>query len=64
MQKSEQSISNLHSDWTGHRGPFVLLAITWNVISYVCLKTAPYTLSQWHRYGVIALANVSYCSMQ
>ncbi|CAI7604434.1 unnamed protein product [Penicillium pancosmium] len=57
------TILSLASDWTGHRGPFVLIAITWNVISYVCLKTAPYTLEKWHRYGIIAVANVSYCSM-
>ncbi|KAJ5584754.1 uncharacterized protein N7459_004554 [Penicillium hispanicum] len=50
-------------DVTGHRGPAVLLAITWNVISYACLRTTPYTSSKWHRYGVIAVANVSYCSM-
>ncbi|KAJ5740047.1 hypothetical protein N7533_012831 [Penicillium manginii] len=57
------TILSFASDWTGHRGPFVLISITWNVISYVCLKTAPYTLDKWHRYGVIAVANVSYCSM-
>lgn len=42
----------------------MLLAITWNVISYVCLRTTPYSAGKWHRYGVIAVANVSYCSMQ
>ncbi|KAL4875118.1 major facilitator superfamily domain-containing protein [Aspergillus karnatakaensis] len=51
------------SDKTGHRGPFVLVAITWNVISYACLRITPVTSSRWHRYGVIAVANVSYASM-
>ncbi|KAB8258491.1 major facilitator superfamily domain-containing protein [Aspergillus pseudonomiae] len=52
------------ADRSGHRGPFVLLAITWNVISYACLRTTPYSSSSWHKYGVIAVANVSYASMQ
>ncbi|CEJ56776.1 Putative Permease of the major facilitator superfamily [Penicillium brasilianum] len=51
------------ADWTNLRGPIVLLAITWNVISYACLRTTPSTASKWHKYGVIAVANVSYCSM-
>ncbi|KAJ5358250.1 hypothetical protein N7541_005408 [Penicillium brevicompactum] len=51
------------SDKTRHRGPFVLLAITWNVIAYACLRTSNPHAGQWHRYGVIAVANVSYCSM-
>ncbi|KAI9374311.1 major facilitator superfamily domain-containing protein [Aspergillus egyptiacus] len=51
------------SDRTGHRGPFVLISITWNVISYACLRVAPATSGRWHRYGVIAVANVSYASM-
>ncbi|KAL2807943.1 major facilitator superfamily domain-containing protein [Aspergillus granulosus] len=51
------------ADKVGHRGPFVLIAITWNVISYACLRVTPMTSSQWHRYGVIAVANVSYASM-
>jgi len=52
------------SDRVGHRGPFVLLAITWNVVSYACLRTSTYSTSAWHQYGVIAVANISYCSMQ
>ncbi|OOO07848.1 major facilitator superfamily MFS_1 [Aspergillus oryzae] len=52
------------ADRTGHRGPFVLLSITWNVISYACLRTMPYSSSSWHKYGVIAVANVIYASMQ
>lgn len=51
-------------DWMGHRGPFVLLCITWNVIAYPCLRTTSWDTSRWHRYGVIAVANVSYISMQ
>ncbi|KAF7591703.1 hypothetical protein BBP40_001216 [Aspergillus hancockii] len=52
------------ADRSGHRGPFVLLSITWNVISYACLRTTtPYSSSKWHKYGVIAVANVSYASM-
>ncbi|OJJ54833.1 hypothetical protein ASPSYDRAFT_210570 [Aspergillus sydowii CBS 593.65] len=51
------------SDKLGHRGPFVLIAITWNVISYACLRVTPATSDRWHRYGVIAVANVSYASM-
>ncbi|KAL4938462.1 hypothetical protein BDV06DRAFT_225994 [Aspergillus oleicola] len=51
------------SDKTGHRGPFVLIAITWNVISYACLRVTPAASGRWHRYGVIAVANVSYASM-
>ncbi|KAL4901998.1 hypothetical protein BDW74DRAFT_187013 [Aspergillus multicolor] len=51
------------SDKLGHRGPFVLIAITWNVIAYACLRTTPASSGQWHRYGVIAVANVSYASM-
>ncbi|KAJ5440229.1 uncharacterized protein N7458_011227 [Penicillium daleae] len=54
---------SVSADRTKHRGPFVLLAITWNVISYACLRTTRYSSSKWHRYGVIAVANVSYCSM-
>jgi MFS family permease len=50
-------------DRCGHRGPFVLLSITWNVITYVCLRTNPASSSMWHKYAVIAVANVSYCSM-
>ncbi|KAJ6100450.1 hypothetical protein N7499_000080 [Penicillium canescens] len=57
------AILSFAGDRTGHRGPFVLLAITWNVISYVCLRTSNPHASQWHRYGVIAVANISYCSM-
>ncbi|KAJ5925435.1 hypothetical protein N7454_008074 [Penicillium verhagenii] len=57
------TILSFLADRTGHRGPFVLLAITWNVISYACLRTDPYHSGQWHRYGVIAITNVSYCSM-
>jgi hypothetical protein len=51
-------------DRVGHRGPFVLLAITWNVISYICLRTEPYDSGKWYRYAVLAIANVSYASMQ
>ena len=51
-------------DKIGHRGPFVLLCITWNVISYACLRTSPTDASSWHKYAVIAIANVAYCSMQ
>ncbi|KAL4804573.1 major facilitator superfamily domain-containing protein [Aspergillus unguis] len=51
------------ADKLGHRGPFVLLAITWNVISYACLRVTGTSYSRWHRYGVIAVANVSYVSM-
>ena len=57
-------ILTIDRDKTRHRGPFVLLAITWNVISYACLRTSNPHDSQWHRYGVIAVANISYCSMQ
>ncbi|CAG8238474.1 unnamed protein product [Penicillium salamii] len=56
-------ILSIASDKTKHRGPFVLLAITWNVIAYVCLRTSDPHASQWHRYGIIAIANVSYCTM-
>ncbi|PWY75015.1 vitamin H transporter [Aspergillus heteromorphus CBS 117.55] len=51
------------SDKTGHRGPFVLLSITWTVITYTVLKTSPTDASSWHKYAVIAIANVAYCSM-
>ncbi|KAJ5549682.1 Major facilitator superfamily domain general substrate transporter [Penicillium sp. DV-2018c] len=37
------------SDKTRHRGPFVLLAITWNVISYACLRTSDPHATQWNR---------------
>ncbi|KAJ5921442.1 hypothetical protein N7466_009768 [Penicillium verhagenii] len=47
------------ADKTGHRGPSVLLSITWNVISYACLRTSNSHASKWHRYGIIAVANVS-----
>jgi MFS-type transporter involved in bile tolerance (Atg22 family) len=52
------------ADKVGHRGPFVLVAITWNVISYACLRITPVTSGHWHRYGVLAVANVAYASMQ
>ncbi|KAL5333996.1 major facilitator superfamily domain-containing protein [Aspergillus crustosus] len=42
---------------------FVLISITWNVISYACLRVTPATSGRWHRYGVVAVANVSYASM-
>ncbi|KAJ6011650.1 hypothetical protein N7451_003062 [Penicillium sp. IBT 35674x] len=57
------TILSFLSDRLGHRGPFVLLAITWNVISYACLRTDSYDSGKWHRYGVLAITNVSYCSM-
>ncbi|KAJ5902579.1 hypothetical protein N7495_003107 [Penicillium taxi] len=57
------TILSVGSDWTGHRGPFVLISITWNLISYACLRTMPRTDGQWHKYGVIVVANISYCSM-
>ncbi|KAJ5540360.1 hypothetical protein N7513_008692 [Penicillium frequentans] len=57
------TILSFLADRLGHRGPFVLLAITWNVISYVCLRTDSYDSGKWHRYGVLAITNVSYCSM-
>ncbi|RAL08782.1 vitamin H transporter [Aspergillus homomorphus CBS 101889] len=51
------------SDKTGKRGPFVLLCITWNVVSYACLRTTPADSSRWHKYAVITIANVVYASM-
>ncbi|KAE8154518.1 major facilitator superfamily domain-containing protein [Aspergillus avenaceus] len=51
------------ADKSNHRGPFVLLSITWNVISYTCLRTTPYTAPKWTKYGAITAANASYCSM-
>ncbi|KAJ5933972.1 hypothetical protein N7454_006301 [Penicillium verhagenii] len=51
------------ADKTGHRGPSVLLSITWNVISYACLRTSNSHASKWHRYGIIAVANVSAASI-
>ncbi|KAJ5129143.1 Major facilitator superfamily domain general substrate transporter [Penicillium bovifimosum] len=56
-------ILSVAADKTRHRGPFVLLAITWNVISYACLRASNPHATQWHRYGVIAVANIAYCSM-
>ncbi|KAL3457149.1 major facilitator superfamily domain-containing protein [Aspergillus heterothallicus] len=56
-------ILSYFADKVGHRGPFVLISITWNVISYACLRVTPATSSRWHRYGVLAVANVSYASM-
>ncbi|KAL3489976.1 major facilitator superfamily domain-containing protein [Aspergillus germanicus] len=56
-------ILSYSADKVGHRGPFVLIAITWNVISYACLRVTPVTSGHWHRYGVLAVANVSYASM-
>ncbi|KAJ5167601.1 uncharacterized protein N7482_003195 [Penicillium canariense] len=60
------TILSIGADLSKHRGPFVLLAITWNVISYACLRKTPYASSQWHRYGVIAVAiilNVGWLSV-
>ncbi|KAJ5280654.1 hypothetical protein N7478_006026 [Penicillium angulare] len=57
------TILSFFSDFFGHRGPFVVISITWNVISYVCLRTQPYGSGKWHKYGVLTIANVSYCSM-
>ncbi|OJJ95144.1 hypothetical protein ASPACDRAFT_36836 [Aspergillus aculeatus ATCC 16872] len=51
------------SDKTGKRGIFVLLCITWNVISYTCLRTMPDDSSRWHKYAVITIANLIYASM-
>ncbi|EAW13603.1 putative MFS transporter [Aspergillus clavatus NRRL 1] len=56
-------ILSYFADRTGHRGPFVLLSITWNVISYTCLRVTPFTSDRWHRYTVLTIANVAYCSM-
>ncbi|KAL2219263.1 major facilitator superfamily domain-containing protein [Thermoascus aurantiacus ATCC 26904] len=50
-------------DKTGHRGPFVLLAATWSLISYACLRTVPARSSKWHKYGVIAVANVPFATI-
>ncbi|KAG6809331.1 hypothetical protein H0H92_000668 [Tricholoma furcatifolium] len=50
-------------DYTGHRGPFVLISITWNVISYACLRVTPYTAPKWHRYAVLTVTNISSASM-
>ncbi|KAG6831177.1 hypothetical protein H0H92_012317 [Tricholoma furcatifolium] len=52
------------ADYTGHRGPFVLISIAWNVISYACLRVTPRTASRQHRYGVLVAANISGISMQ
>ncbi|RHZ52905.1 uncharacterized protein CDV56_103045 [Aspergillus thermomutatus] len=51
------------ADRIGHRGPFVLLSITWNVISYTCLRMTPFSSDRWHKYAVLTIANVAYCSM-
>ncbi|KAJ5777037.1 hypothetical protein N7520_000283 [Penicillium odoratum] len=57
------TILSFAADKTSHRGPSVLLSVTWNVISYVCLRTRNAHASKWHRYGVIAVANVSAASV-
>ncbi|PLB51365.1 putative MFS transporter [Aspergillus steynii IBT 23096] len=50
------------ADKTGHRGPFVLIAITWNVIAFPCLRTLPQSSGKWHKYGALAASYVSYAS--
>ena len=47
------------SDRTGHRGPWILLIITWNLITWSCLSGLPLTASKWHKYSVIVLSNLS-----
>ena len=37
------------SDRTGHRGPWILLIITWNLITWSCLSTLPLTASKWRK---------------
>ncbi|KAI9733266.1 MAG: hypothetical protein M1834_003350 [Cirrosporium novae-zelandiae] len=46
------------SDRTYRRGPFVLVSITWQLITYACLRTILYRVSKWHRYAILMLANV------
>jgi len=58
------NVHAVYSDKTGHRGPFVLLAATWSLISYACLRTVPARSSKWHKYGVIAVANVPFATIQ
>ncbi|OJJ02111.1 hypothetical protein ASPVEDRAFT_887768 [Aspergillus versicolor CBS 583.65] len=50
-------------DRTNHRGPLVLLAITWNVIAYICLRNVPLDSSKNHKYGVLIAANIGYAAM-
>ncbi|KAH7013084.1 major facilitator superfamily domain-containing protein [Ilyonectria destructans] len=45
------------SDRLNHRGPFVLLAATWNVISWACLTTVAGMTNKWQQYAAIVLAN-------
>ncbi|KAF4119412.1 Major Facilitator Superfamily [Geosmithia morbida] len=51
------------ADRIGHRGPFVLLSITWNVISYTCLRVYSLDGTKWHKYSLVIIANVAYVSM-
>ncbi|KAL2833008.1 major facilitator superfamily domain-containing protein [Aspergillus cavernicola] len=51
-------------DRTGHRGPLILLALTWNVIGYACLRTVPVESSKEHKYGVLLAASIGYAAMQ
>ncbi|PYI12861.1 MFS transporter [Aspergillus violaceofuscus CBS 115571] len=51
------------SDRTTKRGLFVLLASTWNLIGYICLREMPSTASRQHKYGTIVAASVGYAAM-
>ncbi|PYI29487.1 hypothetical protein BP00DRAFT_448307 [Aspergillus indologenus CBS 114.80] len=51
------------SDRTTKRGLFVLLASTWNLIGYICLREMPSTASRQRKYGTIVAASVGYAAM-
>ncbi|KFA56337.1 hypothetical protein S40293_09251 [Stachybotrys chartarum IBT 40293] len=46
------------SDRYNMRGPFILLAATWNLINWSCLTTVVSMTNRWHRYVTIILSNV------
>lgn len=51
------------ADQLGHTSPFVLFAVSWNVIAYSCgLNLASY--SKWQRYAVLVIAGIPYSSVQ
>ncbi|KAL3426475.1 alternative sulfate transporter [Phlyctema vagabunda] len=50
------------ADKSGHIGPFVLFGLTWNIISYTCLRALPDSSGRWKKYGMICITNTSYVS--
>ncbi|KAH8890450.1 MFS general substrate transporter [Thozetella sp. PMI_491] len=43
---------------TGGRGPVVVVAVTWSVITYSCLNIIPTLTQKWTQFAILTLTNV------